>query len=93
MSFPPFILPMSFDRADAAVQSVDPCNITEYLHSKNPYLRSISRTLCNKLMHPTQRTRFNRLLLRSVHKPVRGERVPHGNQEPSLCSRGSSCGC
>ena len=39
----------AFDlRGDAAVQSVvDPCNIGLYLHSKNPYLHSISRTSCN----------------------------------------------
>ena len=36
-------------RSDAAVQSVvDPCNIVSYLHFKNPYLHSISHTLCNK---------------------------------------------
>ena len=46
MSFPPFILPCL---TVAAVQSVvDPCNIALYLHSKNPYLHSISRTSCNK---------------------------------------------
>ena len=55
MSFPPFILPrltVVWPHADAAVQSVvEPCNIAVYLHSKNPYLHSISHVLCNKLMY------------------------------------------
>ena len=29
----------------------DPCNIVLYLYSKNPYLHSISRTLCNNIMY------------------------------------------
>ena len=52
MSCAPFILQrltVVWPRADAAVQSVvDPRNIGLYLHSKNPYLHLISRTLCNK---------------------------------------------
>ena len=47
MSFPPFILPhlTVYNRAlTTAVQSVvDPCNNAVYLHSKNPYLHSISQ--------------------------------------------------
>ena len=57
MSSPPFILPrltVVSPRTDAAVQSVvDPCNIVLYLHSKNPYLHSISRTSWNKQRYHT----------------------------------------
>ena len=62
MSFPPLILPRSTvvsPPADAAVQSViDPCDIALHLHSKDPYLHSISHafievkvtiTKCNPL--------------------------------------------
>ena len=36
--------------ADAVV---DPCNIGLYLHSKNPYLHSISCTSCNNIYNQT----------------------------------------
>ena len=52
---PPFILSHLTCRLTVlttAVQSVvDPCNIAVYLHTKNPYLHSISRTSCNKTIY------------------------------------------
>ena len=55
MSFSPFVLPrltVVWPCADVTVQSVvELWNIAVYLHSKNPYLHSISHILCNNIWY------------------------------------------
>ena len=53
MSFPPFIRFTPRWRSFSC-SVVDPCNIVLYLHSPNPYLHSMSCTLCSKYIYISQ---------------------------------------